>query len=95
MDFEVLSISDSIGFNLLFRKFPYEDLTFFLGKLKQKIFFIQSLGKQGILHIVFGFIWTTFWPIEKDLFLKNCLKLLIWNNRKFPYEKLTFFLGKL
>ena len=23
------------------------------------------------------------------------LKTLIWNNRKFPYEKLTFFLRKL
>ena len=44
-----------------------------------------------ILYTEFGSIWITSWPDKKDLILK----LLIWNNRKFPYEKLTFFLGKL
>ena len=72
-------------------KFPYEKLTFFLGKLQQKFFLFYSLGTHGILHTQFGSFWTTPWPDEKDLFLK----LLIWNNTNFPYERLTFFLGKL
>ena len=72
-------------------KFPYEKLTFFLGKLYQRFFLFYTLGTHGILHTQFGLIWPTPWPDEKDLFLK----LLIWNNSKFPYEKLTFFLGKL
>ena len=37
------------------------------------------------------FDWATLWPDEKDLFLR----LFIWNNSKFPYEKLTLSLGKL
>ena len=73
------------------RKFPYEILTFLLGKLQQKFFLFYTLGTHGIVHTQFGSLWTNPWPDEKDLFLK----LLIWNNRKFPYEKLTFFLGKL
>ena len=32
-----------------------------------------------------------FWPHEKDL----ALKLIVRINRKSPYEKLSFFLGKL
>ena len=36
-------------------------------------------------------IWTTPWPHEKDLFLKFVIREI----RKFPYEKLTFFLDKL
>ena len=73
------------------RKFTYENLTFFLGKLYQKFFLFYNLVTHGILDIEFGSIWTTPWPDEKDLFLK----LVIRNNSKFPYEKLTFFLGKL
>ena len=72
-------------------KFPYEKLTFFLGKLYQRLFLFYTLGTHGILHTQFDLIWLTPWPDEKDLFLK----LLIWNNSKFSYEKLTFFLGKL
>ena len=72
-------------------KFPYEKLSFFLGKLYQKFFLFYNLGTNGILDTEFGLVWTTPWPDQKDLFLK----LFIWNNRKFPYEKLTFFLGKL
>ena len=72
-------------------KFPYEKLTFFLGKLYQKFFLFYTLVTHGILYTEFGLVWTTPWPDQKDLFLK----LFIWNNRKFPYEKLTFFLGKL
>ena len=64
---------------------------FFLGKLYQKFFSFYTLGTHGILHTEFGSIWTTPWPDEKDLFLK----LFIRKNRKFPYEKLTFFLDKL
>ena len=65
--------------------------SFFLGKLYQKFFLFYFLGAQGILHTGFGLIWTTPWSDEIDLFLK----LFIRNNSKFPYEKLTFFLGKL
>ena len=72
-------------------KFPYEKLTFFLGKLYQKFFLFYNIVTHGILDTVFGLVWTTPWPDQKDLFLK----LFIWNNSKFPYEKLTFFLGKL
>ena len=72
-------------------KFPYEKLTFFLGKLYQRFFLFYTLGTHVILHNQFGLIWLSPWPDEKDLFLK----LLIWNNSKFPYEKLIFFLGKL
>ena len=40
---------------------------------------------------MFGLIWSASWPDKKDLFLK----FLIWKNRKFSYDKLIFFLGKL
>ena len=73
------------------RKFPYEILTFFLGKLYQKFFLFYTLQTLGILHTEFGLIWTTPWPYQKDLILK----FLIREIRKFPYEILTFFLGKL
>ena len=73
------------------RKFPYEKLTFFLGKLYQKFFLFYTLVTHGILDTEFGSIWTTPWPDEKDLFLK----LVICEIRKFTYENLTFFLGKL
>ena len=71
------------------RKFPYEKLTFFLGELYQKLFLFYNLVTHGILDSEFGSIWTTPWPDEKDLFLK----FVICEIRKFPYEKLTFFLG--
>ena len=64
------------------RKFRYEKLTFFLNKLYQNLFFFYTLPTQGILHYEFGSIWTTFWPNEKELFLK----FLILEIQKFPYE---------
>ena len=73
------------------RKFPYEILTFFLGKLYQKFFLHYNLHTTGSLGYQFGSLWTTPWPDEKDLFLK----FVICEIRKFPYEILTFFLGKL
>ena len=74
-------------------KFPNEKLTFFLGKLceNKKFFLFHNFVTHGILDTEFGLIWTTPWPDEKDLFLK----FIICKIRKFPYEKLTFFLGKL
>ena len=39
----------------------------------------------------FGPIWSSFWPYEKNLFLK----FVIGKIRKFPYAKITFFLSKL
>ena len=71
--------------------FPIEIRTFFLEKLGGPFFLSQSLPTLGILHTKFGLIWRTSWPDKKDLFLK----LLIWKNRKFPYEKLFFFLDDL
>ena len=44
-----------------------------------------------ILQTEFHSIWTTPWPDEKELFLK----FFVCENRKFPYEILTFFLDKL
>ena len=38
-----------------------------------------------------GLIWTTPCSDEKDLFLKFVIRKI----RKFPYEKPSFFLGKL
>ena len=73
------------------RNFPYEKLTFFLGKLYQKYFSLYTPGTHGILHTEFGLIWTTTWPDEKDLFLK----IVIREIRKFMYENLIFFLDKL
>ena len=72
-------------------KFPYETLTFFLGKLYQKFFLHYNLHTTGSLGYQFGLLWTTPWPDEKDPFLK----FVIFQIRKFPNEKLTFFLGKL
>ena len=69
----------------------YEKLTFFLGKLYQKFFSFYTLDTLVILHAEFGLIWTTPWPNEIDLFSK----FVICEIRKFPYEKLTFFLGQL
>ena len=65
-------------------------MNFFLENLGGPFFLSQNLPTLGILHTKFGLIWTTSWPDKKDLFQK----LLIWKNRKFPYEKLIFFLGK-
>ena len=35
------------------------------------------------------------YDLIKKTYFQNYLKLTIRNNRKFPYENLTFFLGKL
>ena len=68
-------------------KFPCEKLIFFLGKLYWKFVLFYNLDTLGILRAEFGLIWTTPWPDKKDLFLK----FFIWNNSKFPCEKLLFF----
>ena len=65
----------------------YEILTFFLHKLYRKILLFQTLVSQGILHTEIVSVWITSWPFQKDLFLK----LFFGNNRKFPYETLTFY----
>ena len=71
--------------------FPIEIRTFYLWKLGGAFFLSQRLPTLRILHNKFGLIWTISWPDKKDLFLK----LPFWKNRKFPYEKLIFFLGNL
>ena len=73
------------------RKFPIEILTFFLVKLGGPFFLHYNLNSTGSLRYQFGSLWTTPWPDGKDLFLK----FVICEIRKFPYEKLTFFLSKL
>ena len=47
-------------------KFPNEKLTFFLGKLYQKLFLFYTLGTHGILNAEFGSIWITSWPSQKQ-----------------------------
>ena len=64
---------------------------FFLGKLYQKFFLHYTLHTTGSLGYHFGSLWTIPWPDKKDLFLK----FVICEIRKFLYEKLNFFLGKL
>ena len=68
-------------------------MNIFCRKIGRIILFVSEPTYSGVrmLHTKFGLIWTTSWPDKKDLFLK----LLIWKNRKFPYEKLFFFLGDL
>ena len=63
----------------------------FFRKVRRTFFLSQSVPTLGIHHTEFGLIRTTSWPDKKDLILS----LLIWKNRKFPYQKLNFFLGKL
>ena len=64
----------------------YEILTFLLGKLYQ-FFLCYTLLTQEILHTEFRSVRTTFWPNEKDLFLK----FPFCEIQKVPYEILTFF----
>ena len=71
--------------------FPTETWTVFLWKLGGPFFLSQSLPTLRIIHTKFGLIWSASWPDKKDLFLK----FLNWKNRKFSYDKLIFFLGKL
>ena len=52
------------------RKYPYEDLTVFLGNLYQINFLFYPLITMVILHTEFSLLWTTPWPDEKDVFLK-------------------------
>ena len=66
-------------------------MNFFLWKLGGQFFLSQSLPTLRIIHTRFGLIWSASWPDKKDLFLK----FLIWKNRKFLYDKLIFFPGKL
>ena len=73
------------------QKFPYWTLTFFLGKLYQKFFFSYPLPTQWLLLTEFASIWTTPWPVQKELLLKFVIREI----KKFFYEILTFFLGKL
>ena len=56
------------------------DLTSVLGKNRISH---RKAGKNGSYQ---GSLWTTLWPKQKDLFLK----VPLWNNRKHPYENLTF-----
>ena len=60
-------------------------------KVRRTIFLSQSLPTLRILHTKFGLIWRISWPDKKDLFLKFFFR----ETQKFPYEILTFFLGKL
>ena len=51
-----------------FRKIPYENPIFFLGKQYQNFSLLLILITLVILHTEFGLIWTTPWPDEKKLF---------------------------
>ena len=58
----------------------------FLGHPYQKFLLLYTLITLVILHTEFGFIWTTPWPDENDLFLKFIIREI----RKIPYDNLTF-----
>ena len=78
--------SKDLFFKLLIwnnRKFPYEKLNLSLGKLYQKLFLHYTLNALVILHTKFGSLWTALWPNQKDLILKNYLKLIIRINQNF------------
>ena len=64
---------------------------FFPRQAIAKLFLYYTIPIQGILNTEFGSIWTTPWPVEKDLLLI----FLICDIRKLPCEIPTFFLGKL
>ena len=68
----------------------YETLTFFLGKLQQKLFLFYTLPTQGILHTEFGLVWATPFPIEKTIFKIRYLK-----NSQNSVWKPNLFLAKL
>ena len=77
---------------MLFAKlanFRMKHKLFFLEKPKQKLFSSYTLATHGIQYIEFGSISTTFWPKEKDRFLK----FLIREIQRVPYGILTFLLG--
>ena len=82
---------------------PYEILTFLLGKLQQKIFLSYTLPTQGILHTEFGWIWTSPWPDERDLFLKFANReirkftqqIYVWTNNFFPRQAIAKILFAL
>ena len=74
--------------------------TYFWIYLSTNFFQRQTIAKiPFVLHsrytwdniYMFGSISRSFWPYEKDLFLKFLTPVI----RNFPYEKLTFFLRKL
>ena len=52
------------------QKVPYENPTFFLGKLNQKYFLLYTVIILLIFKTEFGLNWITPWPDEKKLFLK-------------------------
>ena len=72
------------------RKIPYENPTFFLGKLYQTLFLMYTVITLVVLNTAFGFIWTTPYPDEKDLFLKfpfsRNSKSSVWNTKFFPQK---------
>ena len=72
------------------QKVPYEILTFFLGKLPQKLFLSYTLPTQGILHTEFGLVWSTPWPNKKAIFKVQYLK-----NSQISVWKPNFFLAKI
>ena len=72
-------------FNRNNRKFPYENPTFFLGKVCQKFFLLYTLITLVILDTKFGLIWTLPWPDEKELFLKFAIR-----KKNISYSKISF-----
>ena len=69
------------------RKFLYENLTFFLHKLYQKLFRFYALATQGILQTDFGSIWTSPWnrPILIISYPRNS-QISVWKASFFPRQ---------
>ena len=73
-----------------FAKFRMKNC-FFPRQALPNFFLLNTLITLVILHTAFGLIWTTPYPDEKNLFLKFFFSEI----QKVPYEKTSFFLGKL
>ena len=71
-------------------KFRTKTQFFFLGKLYRNFFLLYTFITLVILHTKFGFIWTTPWPDEKELFLKFS-KIPISRNSQNSVWKIIFF----
>ena len=72
-------------------KIPSKRLTFFLGKLYRKLFLFYAPITLLVLHAEFGFVWTTPWPDENELFLKFA-KIRNLRNSQISVWKRNYFL---
>ena len=80
------------------QKVLQENPIFFLSKLNQKYFLLNTVITLVKLHTAFGLIWTTPWPNAKELFLKfskirnsRNSQNSVWKPNFFPSTLFQFF----